>query len=658
MFPYHRNAGRSNAGHRNRYAWLGQPGQGSIFERLHASQDGMLSMITPVAVLFFSVLVVLAGNTGRTVKQKIQVQNAADAAALTQASVAARGMNAVTLTNHMLGELTAILVMHQALGGPELDEFLANGSDGEVSDLSKTFNSALDTAVDLGNNTPGGNPFKSLDSRTLDELKKDGGSGDSKGKHLAWATIFDARLTLKFYMLVAAAARIVADVSIYIPYIGSIIYWSLHIAITVVVGKILQEVKALDALEELAKLFSRVKRATRIEAELLPFMAGYAEKVVGQFPIIGARVAEETAKRNGVSLFLFKSKLDLPLEKEPEPKARSTQSGSEPDGGNASGPVAPVGDVADEARDAGKARADAIKEFPDQPMRDQPVSNPIPRPPGDDGYGPGDNISRKNLPHLQKKDWDEVYRSQWMRATYPYVRAWRKPIREAFNSWLVISSASKWYSRWTNRYSASKVYEFRTGKYGLETDNKPLAMYMLKEAYQKGKGRETWTTDGAEAEKLFTTLAIVHRKPFTPFFNLEFRGASPDGVAAYSQAIFYNGNRQNPGTWRAGNAFQPDIGWDTLNWQGSSSAAKAYEFRHGDDAGTSFNPLINLPFITFTKAKEHPRVKLNWQAKLTPVTRLRQSSPTWLSMPSDMRSVMLKSSPTKIPLETGPFKTH
>ena len=388
MFPH-----RSNAGPRNRYAWLGQPRQGSIFERLHASQDGMLSMITPVAVLFFSVLVVLAGNTGRTVKQKIQVQNAADAAALTQASIAARGMNAVTLTNHMLGELTAILVMHQALGGAELDEFLAKGSDGEVSDLSKTFNEALEIAVELGNNTPGGNPFASLDTRTKDELKKDGGSSDSKGKHLAWATIFDARLTLKFYMLVSAAARIVADVSIYIPYIGSIIYWGLHITITVVVGKILQEVKALDALEELAKLFSRVKRATRIEAELLPFMAGYSEKVVGQFPTIGARVAEETAKRNGVELFLYKSRLELPPEKEPEPKARPTQASDEPDGGNASGAVAPVGDVADEARDAGSARADAIKEFPDKAIGNQPIANPIPRPPGDDDYGPGDNIS-------------------------------------------------------------------------------------------------------------------------------------------------------------------------------------------------------------------------------------------------------------------------
>jgi hypothetical protein len=654
MFP-----NRSNAGHRNRYAWLGQPRQPSVFERLHASEDGMLSMITPVAVLFFSVLVVLAGNTGRTVKEKVQVQNAADAAAITQASVAARGMNAVTLTNHMLGELTAILVMHQAFGGAELDEFISKGSDGEVSILSQDFNVALDVAVELGNNTPGGNPFASLDTRTKDELKKDGGSGDSGGKHLAWATIFDSRLTLKYYMLLSAAARVVADVSIFIPFIGEVIYWGLHATITVLVGKILQEVKALDAIEEICKLFSRVKQATRIEAELLPFMAGYSDKVVEQFPTIGARVAEESAKRNGVSLFLYKSKLELPLEKEPAPTARASQAGSEPDGGNASGAVAPVGDVADEAKNASSTRGDAIREFPDnKDIRQPPAPTPIPSPPGDDGYGPGDNISRKNLPHLSRSAWDEVYRSQWMRATYPYVRAWRKPIREAFNSWLVVSGASKWYSRWTNRYSASKVYEFRTGKYGLQSGRKPLAMYMLKEAYQKGKGRENWTTDNAAAEKLFTTLAVVHRKPFTPFFNIQFSNASPGGVVAYSQAIFYNGNRQSPGGARTGAAFQPDVGWDTLNWQSSSAAAKAYEFRNGDDAGTSFNPLINLPFITFTKAKEHPQVKLNWQAKLTPVTRLRESSPTWLLMPSDMRSVLLKSSPTAVPLETGPFRTH
>ena len=69
----------------------------------------------------------LVFNVGGAVKQKVELQNAADASILSSSSMTARGMNAITLTNHMLGELTALMVLHEALGGTELDDNVANG---------------------------------------------------------------------------------------------------------------------------------------------------------------------------------------------------------------------------------------------------------------------------------------------------------------------------------------------------------------------------------------------------------------------------------------------------------------------------------------------------------------------------------------------------
>lgn len=617
---------------------------------LHGSESGFLSFITCVAVLFMALLVTLVFNVGGAVKQKIELQNAADASILSSSSMTARGMNAVTLTNHMLGELTALMVLHEALGGTELDDNVADGDKRQMSPPSKLLNTSLTTLLPLSSSYE----LHELDKQAVDRMKKDGGSdSDSGGKHLAFGTIFDARVTLKYYMTEVLIGRLVAIACRFIPFgIGEAIYWGINVPLSVLVGKMLQEVLILDGVEEIAKLFSKVAKRRVVESQMLPFLENYAEVCTKQFPVIAERVAQETAKRNGVELMLYPARVNLPVEREPVPPGESTGLfRREPRGGDAESTADFLSKALDLLSSATSLLGDANDVLGTSGGVQSPGGSLRPNP-GRDGYGRGANLSRDSLPRFSRDEWKVIEQSQWTRATYPYVRGWRKPIREWFAGVLMISRAGTWYSRWTNRYTVTKAYQYRIGTYGGQKNQRKLAMFVMQGSPKSGKGREPWTTDGDKAEMLFTQMAFVHRDARQPLASAIFGSAPKDGLVAYSQAVIYNANRQNISGWRDGGTYQPELGWDTLNWRAPVASARAYEFLEGDDAGMRIMPPA-IPFIMFTKASEHPEVRLNWQAKLTPVTRYGEVWRAGLRMPAKMRNILLK-----LPLELETFRTH
>jgi hypothetical protein len=85
-----------------------------------------------------------------------------------------------------------------------------------------------------------------------------------------------------------------------------------------------------------------------------------------------------------------------------------------------------------------------------------------------------------------------------------------------------------------------------------------------------------------------------------------FRQANPNGVLAYSQGMVYNANPQDRPR-RAG--WQPVVGWDTLNWDGDVPEHPSLQ-----PGGGVPNP-------------PQPVVRLNWQCKLVPTTRLKDAVP-------------------------------
>jgi len=76
---------------------------------LHGDQRGAISVLSVFAVFLFTILLVLIVNAGRQIDDKLRMQNAADAAAYSGASVLARGMNAIAFANHLECETFALV---------------------------------------------------------------------------------------------------------------------------------------------------------------------------------------------------------------------------------------------------------------------------------------------------------------------------------------------------------------------------------------------------------------------------------------------------------------------------------------------------------------------------------------------------------------------
>jgi hypothetical protein len=79
--------------------------------RFCRDEDGKVAIVSIFAVLAIGGMIGLVVNSGRAVREKVELQNAADAAAATTTLWMARSMNAVTTSNHLMGEATAIVVL-------------------------------------------------------------------------------------------------------------------------------------------------------------------------------------------------------------------------------------------------------------------------------------------------------------------------------------------------------------------------------------------------------------------------------------------------------------------------------------------------------------------------------------------------------------------
>jgi hypothetical protein len=244
--------------------------------------------------------------------------------------------------------------------------------------------------------------------------------------------------------------------------------------------------------------------------------------------------------------------------------------------------------------------------------------------------------------------------TQWVRATYPYVDSFRAPIITLFRKYLKRSKAAENYAKWTNRYTLVKSWKFRSGSRfykapGLENkgewredpNTEPLRMYVMDDAFERNprdmevirtgrkdrKGHEPWTASTTEgknqAEDKFTVVAMARAKIEPHFSPVIFPIASKrDGITTFAQAIFYNSNKQEPGRRGVSFSHQAKLGWDTLNWDPNSNVS---------EWGAPANEVANAskakwPWDVFKSDAElgaHARVKLNWQAKLMPVTSRR-----------------------------------
>jgi hypothetical protein len=244
-------------------------------------------------------------------------------------------------------------------------------------------------------------------------------------------------------------------------------------------------------------------------------------------------------------------------------------------------------------------------------------------------------------------------KSQVVRATAPWMKFWRQPVLLFGDLTLTLSQFSHFYQDWTDKFILLKAYEMKLLGVNLYVMQD---LYTLQNGYgaTSDKGYEPWTTAAGskEADQLFSLMAIARRDPAPVTKASVFRPTNPGGIVAYSQAMIYNANPQKrPLLWwqvppAAQNAVQnwtsplpttaiafnqalplmtagwdkltaiwdqPTVGWDTLNWD--CTVPEASNFVLPDPREMLFlSPL--------------PQVRLNWQAKLVPTTRLSESAPS------------------------------
>ncbi len=671
-----------------------------------------ISIVTLFAVLALVVLIGFVGSTGQAVHRKIETQNAADNAALSSAQWMARGMNSITATNHMIGEVTAISTIHQSLGGPELDAGIETTT--IESDLLDRINGILVRLAPIrGLPTYVPDPLTEADETFLNFVVGQVSPGNEN--HRAFATIYDAKMTLKKELAKQLLIKSFANLGFLVPppwgYIPAAGAYVAHGYATKKIFDLTVERFYLRAIEEVAVQTKTIK-VNEIEKRLVPELVNHAEVMAGlqanapgsltdRLPsgnLVGHSIQDELdhiGNNTGINVASFPrpSNIRLPVEAEPGPTMRGGQ--NEPEWQTDSAEFDLGLDLNSLLNDSQK-RKNNMRRRIERNQRDiqdlerqQTEVNTLSATAVQNSKaawelrnelneiealtvqkrerieksltqlaeierqeeklrfsfnqlsevltGRGGNLSEQHLP-VRFLNQRQERSTQWVCATYPNVDALRAPILSQFKNRLSISQASQHFTKWSNRYTLIKSWEFRSGyrfrktgsrsgEWSRSTSAEPLSMLVMTESYDRNgivrKGDEPWTrtdnTGRQQAERLFTVIGLGHRKNESLFSPVIYPAPHQRGITTYAQAILYNANPQSSAPVGPSQADQHKTGWDTLNW---SPEFVTPQWGSGPTMGES-----KWPWEVFSEARriDSIRVKLNWQAKLMPATRSRLS---------------------------------
>jgi Putative Flp pilus-assembly TadE/G-like len=714
----------------------------SRFPGSPATRQGKFTLVILIAIIGMMVIIGFVGNVGYVVTEKMNSQNAADAVAFSSAQWMARGMNAVTATNHLLGEVTGLVVVMEGLGGPEADQqMVAYPLQASIPD--DVNRSLADLAFVQGNSIYGTDAVGKIDKPFVKAIVKDLVSKKDK-KHKAFATIYDSKVVLKRAVTPRLIAKFLANWLFLVPppwgYLAAAGAYITHGVADEQLFKIGVEYVILEGLEQLVTRGQVLKKlkVDLLENKLIPALAAHGDLLAGrpskeakQNPNTESAVVNH-AIRDSLShlgeVYHVKAaiyptaltiaptalasakfaNLRLPIEPEAPPTGKGTPKGKEEkEWGNDKLQVEDsdnqLDKVLDDIKDKKKKINDRIKLLEKQVETLQGLKTEVADLRGRTGVTPQelaafDDESKKidadiaklqqriaklkqdlkdleaqekkmretiaslqsapidtsgNLSAerahlaLDKMNTAEERYTQWVRATNPYMDAFRAPILRLFKHYLSRSGAADHYEKWTNRYTLVKSWQFRSGyrfervsdtkgQWKKKSDVEPLQMYLMAQTFDPmkpspppkagavrvRKGEEVWTKESADgkkmAEEMFTIVAMTHRE-IKPFFSpIIFPVASRNGMTTFAQAIYYNSNPEQPAP-KEKSLIQPKVGWDTLNWAPDSSPPE-----WGAPATVAADE--KWPWDLFTEESAfvgQSHAKLNWQAMLMPVTKSR-----------------------------------
>lgn len=680
--------------------------------------------ITLIALVFLVAIVLLmgfVGNVGHVTTQKLELQNAADSVAFSTALWQARSMNCITACNHIVGEATALCVLHEAIGGPELRLGLKKNTQ-ENQTLSRRIQS-LRRAAPMGRlpspYVPP--PLTRLDAKLIDFVARQTTTGDSAGL-TEFATLYDSRMTLKREISGWLMAKSLANLAFLVPppvgYVPAIAAIATHVTASVNIALCGKEWLYLRAFAVYARAASPVQERI-LARELLPALTEFSGTVAGlsyengdssrQDSSLMATSALQTAEElwsefNVEGCLPPEDQLSLPVEYEPPPQSSQADSSwyenagqpawgsDEPsisqsltenlddiesnlnksvrqlrsDAAELDDHLDELNQLADEVRRAAdtvsssalpayrneirkldeliaetRSQIDRFKQRADQIEAEKAalVEND-----GDDAIGKSQNLSLEHLPaNLPAQT--EVD-SQWIQATMPPLDQLRAPILGLMQKHLKKSKAAEHYEKWTNRYALIAAWRFRSGqrlKRSSQTTAdwsvaaEPMGLLVLVGSYADDvsrKGSESWrersTSSQQKAEALFTVLSMSHRS-YKPLFSPTiFEAPNSNGVTTFALGMLYGATPRS----QTSPNYQPELGWDTLAWHAGGSGVAKW----GSPANVAS---AAWPWEVFNNSAGQSLVKLNWQAKLMPVTKSSlENSPTTTDLQSAQQAAV------------------
>jgi hypothetical protein len=504
-----------------------------------ADESGKISIVSIPVFVFVGIMAAFLVNTGQSVREKISLQTAADAGAATTTLWMARSMNAVTATNHMLGEATAVLAIFDGFGGPMLYELRKpNGLKSEDSArLNKEIKNNENAAI-----SGGGVISESLapvDKKIVESVVKQ--VTRDLGRHVAGAALYDGKLTLKHLLARCLVSKQFANIGIQVgasvqkvppvKLIGMGIEAAAvaaHLKLTAEIVAIAKEWFVLDALEDVVGGANDGGRITKPIAEIvIPGLSLHADTVVGRTASGQAgeppmAQAIETSLRglaaaHGVeSLVVTPAPRDLrlPLVIEPPSPAADVKPAGKAEQARL-GPWEQPRGRAWKAAPAESNEMQAIEQVLDK-LRDpmnkvfdtlDPLISPLRKMSGElkkylpswikRGFALMDLIldGRKLLPPADWKPefnpcyaketakrlrvpafhWRAETRSQWVRATHPYVDDLRAGVVGFLRQQAPRSQAATHYIHWTDRYTLVRSHQLRADRPADDPDKDPDA---------------------------------------------------------------------------------------------------------------------------------------------------------------------------------------
>ncbi|WP_197442617.1 pilus assembly protein TadG-related protein [Lignipirellula cremea] len=635
------------------------------------NEDGKLTMVTLVTLLFFLLLIGFVCNVGVAVKRKMDLQNAADAAAYSTSLWRARGMNAVTASNHLLGEATALITIIDSFGGRQL----ASGDETSVIPESAQMCRTLRLLLDAPPFPPwaGGQNFsqaleqpdKKLVELVMDELLPQDEAKD--GVHQSGAMLYDAKLTLRNAAITCLAAkkiaRTVSELCHNIPFgIGPAIEAvclgiHVHVSLTVLT-RVLLEAKSLNAAEDVMVLL--VPARNGIRNALIPALSFYGDAAAGRLPgggppgsAGGNTLLSQGASRSlqelqefyggqGIELRVFPSvkKLTLPVEPESslpsgsrrevppsewsesfeqDPRLKEVRILLNPLGDRLTNSVEKINQVlgfAVEILEKLNVPVDALKQGlanltnATGKFREWMELLKSPQYPRDYASNPCRDLSSDHP--MPQVDVEQERISQLARAGYPYVDSFRGPLYRLLHEYGKLSAAGHLYVHYTNRYLLANSFDIRTGN-----DGAPAAhAYVMQNSPAARRGYESWTSADAEAEQMFSLAAVAWSNRMPPMLLRKiFTNPHRQGHVALAGSMIYNANgREVPPGGPQRRAVQVNSGWNTLNWTPPVAAPEWGDHRP-DQRGASITGL----FTGSQSSAPSAQVQIDWQAKLIPL---------------------------------------